>query len=217
MKKVLVVTGTRTQNRFGACEMVLSKLRPDLVLVGDASGIDAEARTWCKGNYCPLVVFCATTGWPAAGPKRNNLMAFTAGLFLKQGYEVSFAAFPHGEAKGTSHCVSALEKAGVTGVIHSELHSPIPEYPDVHTATAVRVDNPQPECEWRDDTEDADTGIIYDRTGPRCPNVATHRRCGPIVDLPVCEEHKCRCNLPLGKWPVTPGAMVRPGPTPKAR
>jgi hypothetical protein len=73
---------------------------------------------------------------------------------------------------------------------------------DEHVAVAVRVDNPQPQCEWREDTEDQETQMVFERTGPRCPNVATHRRCGPIVNMPVCEEHKCRCNLPLVTAPA---------------
>lgn len=65
-KKVVCVTGMRTNERFGECDVALSGLAPDLVLVGDATGIDAEARQWAKANQKALIVFCATTGWPAA-------------------------------------------------------------------------------------------------------------------------------------------------------
>jgi hypothetical protein len=123
-KKVICVTGTRTHERDGECAYWLDKLQPDLVLVGDASGIDAEARAWAKKNKKALMVFCATTGWPSAGPKRNHLMAWTASLIQKSHPDTSFIAFPHGEAKGTSSCIQAMDRHVVGGFVHGEKQEP---------------------------------------------------------------------------------------------
>lgn len=47
-----------------------------------------------------------------------------------------------------------------------------------------------PTCEWQPEDDD------FNPTGPKCGKPATFLACDPIGQ-PVCEEHKCRCKIPI--------------------
>jgi hypothetical protein len=113
--KIAVVTGTRRDTMAGAITRALDAWEPDVVLVGDATGVDAEAREWTRVCGAQLVVFSAN--WrvhgKAAGPKRNAALADAAEAYARGPYVVQAFAVPDGSSIGTHDCVRALKARGV--------------------------------------------------------------------------------------------------------
>jgi hypothetical protein len=119
--KIAVVTGTRRDTMAGAITRALDAWEPDVVLVGDATGVDAEAREWTRVCGAQLVVFSAN--WrvhgKAAGPKRNAALADAAEAYARGPYVVQGFAVPDAESRGTHDCVAALMTRGVSvQVVH---------------------------------------------------------------------------------------------------
>jgi hypothetical protein len=114
---VCVVTGTRRDTRKGAVSTWLALLGPDLVIVGCATGVDAEARVFCQERGINHVVVPAL--WSKlgrkAGPHRNQMIACLARLFHDRGDVVVYGAFPDAESRGTHDAARRFEEAGITG------------------------------------------------------------------------------------------------------
>lgn len=120
--KVCGVTGGRNRFDGAVCEW-LARHKPDLVIVGDATGVDQSARNWCAANGTAYVI--ARANWQrwsrAAGPKRNQTIVDTLRAFeqeisgdapLSYRNEVVLGAFPGGT--GTADCIRRARKAHLT-------------------------------------------------------------------------------------------------------
>ena len=113
MSKRLVVTGTR-QGRADVWllldEFVQKYGVPSMVLVGDARGVDEDARAWALARGIPLKVFKADweTHGRSAGPLRNSTMVNAAepGDWC--------LAFPKEESRGTRDCVRKAKIRGLS-------------------------------------------------------------------------------------------------------
>jgi hypothetical protein len=107
--RVVVVTGGRNYENERAVDKTLSFLNPDLVLVGDAFGLDRLVRIWCVQNDTRYQVYNADWGLHglAAGPIRNKKMLQDANKFDK----VIVVGFPGG--KGTKNCLNTAKQMGL--------------------------------------------------------------------------------------------------------
>ncbi len=118
-KKVCVIMGSRRGP--GNQRTYLYKLiaKCELVIVGDAPGVDEEAIAVCVRNGIPYDKFHA--GWEggrADGPKRNGRMALYAAALRQSGCKVIAHAFPDSKSTGTWDCVRQLQELGFEPVIH---------------------------------------------------------------------------------------------------
>ncbi len=118
MKKVILITGTRRNTREGHVWDYLDEHKPDIVIVGDATGADEEARRWCK--FKGVHRFRCDALWRKrgkdAGPDRNEAMAWVAAAIMRgspTSADVWCAAFPDSESRGTWDCVERAELYGV--------------------------------------------------------------------------------------------------------
>jgi hypothetical protein len=97
----------------GLTESYLDDTKPDLVIVGDASGVDKEARVWCKLNGVAILIGEAhwTANGKSAGPRRNRAMVQTAAAFaMSTVNDVRAAAFPGPQSRGTWDAVRLCEE-----------------------------------------------------------------------------------------------------------
>ena len=94
----VIVTGGRFYEDRDKVFDVLSKLRPDLVIQGGATGADAHAKEWCDitGTKCHPEPADWTRYGNAAGPIRNGNM-------LRLFPNAMVVAFPGNT--GTADCV----------------------------------------------------------------------------------------------------------------
>lgn len=116
---VALVTGSRKLKDTGRVAAWLDSVKPDVLIVGDADGADAQAVAWGKKNGLDPWVFKAEwthwskvgkRGW--AGPVRNFDMART--LSHQRDFnkcECRCAAFPEG-GPGTKDCIAHLRAFG---------------------------------------------------------------------------------------------------------
>lgn len=105
--RIALVTGTRTDNRDGVISDALRRYGPDFVLVGDATGVDAETAYACQRYGWDHAIAPALWGKydKAAGPRRNDLLAFlAAAVAAYTASEPTVFAVPWGEARGTNDC-----------------------------------------------------------------------------------------------------------------
>jgi hypothetical protein len=112
----LLITGTRRDTRAGVVSEFLEWYRPIRVVVGDATGVDAEAREWCVRNGVPCTVELAVGPWPAAGPARNKRLLDTL-LFLAGPEPKAWVAVPDRYSRGTHHCRRLCEQHGLAGQV----------------------------------------------------------------------------------------------------
>lgn len=112
----LIVTGTRhgrADLRAVLDAFVADHGEPDLVLVGDARGVDAQARAWAITRGLRHQVFLAN--WQAhglrAGPLRNAAMVAAAepGDWC--------LALPDARSRGTWDCVRRARARGLLVVV----------------------------------------------------------------------------------------------------
>ena len=103
----IIVTGGRKFADAAMVERELSKLKPTLVIVGDATGADELALNWANENGIAWLMYVAD--WDkfrkSAGPIRNSQMIsenLNADLVV---------AFPGGG--GTADCVRKARAAGI--------------------------------------------------------------------------------------------------------
>jgi len=111
--KVIAITGTRRAGRNDDVLRYLDAEDPDVVIVGCADGVDDTARVWAR----PRAIL-VTVGAPwkklgkAAGPRRNQHLAYIAAMYRQQG-DVWAAAFPDEKSVGTLDAMERFEAAGV--------------------------------------------------------------------------------------------------------
>lgn len=102
----LAVTGGRNFSNKKLVYNTLNEYKSkDMMLVlGDATGVDALARQWAIENKIPFVVHYANWGkyGKAAGPLRNKEMISQANMLL---------SFPG--SRGTVDCTRQAEIAGI--------------------------------------------------------------------------------------------------------
>lgn len=111
---VYLIAGTRRQTRRGDAERFLDGARkPDVVIVGDAGGIDLEVRNWCKVHSVSLLEGIAVGKWPEAGPRRNRVMALVAAALQAQGHEVLAFFFPDEQSTGTPECKKECKRCKI--------------------------------------------------------------------------------------------------------
>lgn len=108
----LMVTGSREGRydvEYWLDQWVSKHGEPDLVVLGDATGVDAQASLWCeKHQYKHVVVDADWDAYgPRAGPLRNLAMVALCG---PGDYCL---AFPVGVSKGTRHAAGAARKSGL--------------------------------------------------------------------------------------------------------
>ena len=108
MKTVIVTGGRDYEDRQRVWE-ALDAARPDLLVVGDATGADAWARSWAHSRGVRLEIHAAD--WQVygrrAGPLRNGAM-------LGSHPDAVVVAFPGG--RGTADCVRQARRAGMSVV-----------------------------------------------------------------------------------------------------
>lgn len=99
----IAFTGGRTYNNEKTVKRVLDFLQVDVVLVGDASGLDALVRKHAENNNLIRTVYKANweTHGKSAGPIRNAIMVGESDILV---------AFPGG--KGTENCVKQAKEHG---------------------------------------------------------------------------------------------------------
>jgi len=115
----LVITGSR----FGRADVEYWLDRwvrkygvPDLIILGDARGVDAQARAWCIKhgyNHRVFVADWATHG-KAAGPLRNQQMMDAADV------GDWCIGLPAGEGAGTFDCLRRAKNRGLFIVVPPE-------------------------------------------------------------------------------------------------
>jgi hypothetical protein len=120
-KTILIVTGTR----HGVHGERLATLRrevldADLIIHGDGSGVDRDARTIARNN--DIQDLCAPANWGKhptdAGPMRNSWMALVAVALKQAGHFVRFAAFPDPTSSGTWDTVNKLKAESIEGTVY---------------------------------------------------------------------------------------------------
>ncbi len=115
---VLLVTGSREGHSLVRAVLnrwVAKHGEPDVVVLGDALGVDTEAYGWTREHEYRFEVLRAEweTFGPSAGPRRNTAMVdFAKGSAWSYGTMAHCVAFPVGEAKGTRGCMALALKAG---------------------------------------------------------------------------------------------------------
>lgn len=107
----LVVTGTRLgrPDVWAKLDEYLDAFgEPELVILGDGKGVDAQAAGFFQGLSIPTRVFAADwMSGPNAGPKRNQEMVNAA----RPGDHL--LAFPDESSRGTWDCYRRGQKAGL--------------------------------------------------------------------------------------------------------
>jgi hypothetical protein len=109
----LLITGTREgrPDVEGLLEAYVAVYgMPERVIVGDATGVDAQAAEFFRMRGAEVHVEFATGAWPAAGPQRNARMV---GMCRRGDHCI---AFPHPDPnrrKGTDGCLAMARAAGL--------------------------------------------------------------------------------------------------------
>lgn len=119
MRRVVAVSGTRNpDSRRGVISAALAALdpQPDMVVVGDAAGVDAEAHEWALMHGVTPVRIGALWNWyrekgnvRRAGPHRNNRLAQVAHAL---GADLLLAV-PDSDSVGTYSCICECAKVGI--------------------------------------------------------------------------------------------------------
>lgn len=115
-KRVVLITGTRHQLNGDAPLVEEAIVGADIVLVGDATGVDAHARNSARWQHVGTVqTFEAhwRTEGRAAGPKRNQRMVDEAARLMSEGHDVHCHAFPSKDSRGTWDCIRRAVAAGI--------------------------------------------------------------------------------------------------------
>jgi len=99
--------------------LTISYGAPDLVVVGDAAGVDSQVRDWAREMSITVQVFEANWGLygSMAGPVRNNQMITYAATCRDHGDDVKCFAFPGQERGGTHDCYDRARTANLKTVM----------------------------------------------------------------------------------------------------
>ena len=104
----VLVAGTREGVEDTLVDTELTRIAPDVIIEGGASGVDKQAASWARVHDVELVTFPAD--WQAhgkaAGPIRNQQM-------LDEGQPDLVVAFPIAGSRGTLDMIRRAERAGV--------------------------------------------------------------------------------------------------------
>lgn len=100
-------------------EILITDL-PELVILGDARGVDTAAKYMCQELNIPHIVF--TAQWKrygrSAGKRRNQDMIDAAFLL---GNDAVLYAFPHWEVSpGTYDCINRAKRAGLEVEVYDQ-------------------------------------------------------------------------------------------------
>jgi hypothetical protein len=112
---VVMVTGTRTEERQGVVSSVLASFKQgglDVVVMGCCpTGVDAEAYAWCRANDVhPVVVHALwNTRGRKAGPDRNDIVAQMA----KSAGAEYCVAVPASGSVGTHRAIESAKLVGL--------------------------------------------------------------------------------------------------------
>lgn len=102
----VVVTGGRNYTNYSMVTTALERLNPDVVISGDATGVDALAKAWAMTRHKTYIGYPAN--WKdfglAAGPIRNRKMLEAHPLAI-------VLAFPGGA--GTTNCITNAVDLGM--------------------------------------------------------------------------------------------------------
>lgn len=110
MTITLAVTGSRELEDAEFVWAQISRMQPEVVIVGDCStGVDALTRQWCRvfGVRCEVLTADWAKFGKSAGPRRNRRLVRKAkeeGAFL--------LAFPRG-GPGTRDCIAQAKRVGL--------------------------------------------------------------------------------------------------------
>ena len=134
--KVCGVTGGRDRFDGAVCEW-LTRQKPDLVIVGDATGVDQSARNWCGAHNVPMLEARAWWGFGKNAGKRRNqtIVDVLSQLDFRVGNEVILGAFPGGA--GTRDCIRRARKAALTIEVVPEPPATYPSTPAPNNRTAT--------------------------------------------------------------------------------
>jgi hypothetical protein len=116
--RVLVVTGSRKHSPEALIRAAVEGY--DLVLHGDAPGVDWCTRQQCRKRGIPQLsigAFWNQIG-SGAGPERNQEMVDHAVMLRDMGHSVRAAAFPAYGSTGTRDCMRRLRAAGIETEVH---------------------------------------------------------------------------------------------------
>jgi hypothetical protein len=101
--KIRLITGTREEGtpQARAALDFLELERPDIVIVGDATGVDRTVRDWSKKAAVGLLVGHWVGLGKDGGPERNEVMAEALRCFAVGGHDAKFEPFPGPASRGT--------------------------------------------------------------------------------------------------------------------
>jgi hypothetical protein len=113
--RVVLVTGTRDLRDPGPVEAELAKLEPQLVIHGNAPGVDAAADAWARARG--LIIVRIGAEWErhgkSAGAIRNSLIVRLAVKYKEAGHDVVCLAMPGLRSVGTHDCGRKVHRAGI--------------------------------------------------------------------------------------------------------
>lgn len=109
--KVVVVTGGRKFGDYPYLAQCLFNQQPfDLLIHGDATGADSQAKMWAEANnvrQVPVPALWKRHGVKRAGPIRNGVMADMVAALQRGGWQAVCLAFPGGN--GTANMKEQCE------------------------------------------------------------------------------------------------------------
>lgn len=125
MSDILLVTGSRDGLGARSAGQLREAInRASVVVVGDAKGVDAFARSICEETGTSCHVFEAD--WPthgkAAGPMRNRDMVTHCRVLHGRaplGHKVLCVAFPAPDSRGTWDCIRQAVDARIPVLVRS--------------------------------------------------------------------------------------------------
>jgi hypothetical protein len=125
--RVLIVTGSRSGIPDGVSwgierleQLEREIANADLVLHGDADGVDRQAArlaTQLNVHSMGIAALWRKRG-KKAGPERNTKLAEVAGLLQQGGADVHYAALPDSRSSGTWDAVNKLKAHGIRGKVY---------------------------------------------------------------------------------------------------
>lgn len=111
----IIISGSRTISDMEILSSAIfeSGFPIDVVIHGDARGIDSLAKKWCKINSIPAIEFKAH--WLEFGKKAGPLRNYEMIKYAKENCECGGAlvAIWDGESRGTFNTIMQAHKAGL--------------------------------------------------------------------------------------------------------
>lgn len=115
--KVAIITGSRENPPDWVRDAILQIDNDyDLIIVGDADGVDRFVRVHCESPFVPVAAFWKDDGL-SAGPIRNQQMIVLGKEFQKLVAEVTCFGFPSEASRGTHNCLKWARQYGIETVV----------------------------------------------------------------------------------------------------